>query len=71
MWRNWYTRTTQNRVGTILCGFDSHHRHQVRQTLPDFIQRVTEIDKTNSFYLKMTPTRCHFGGADYYENCMI
>lgn len=33
MWRNWYTRTTQNRVNASSCGFDSHHRHQ-RVRLP-------------------------------------
>ena len=26
-WRNWFTRTTQNRVGFIPCGFESHPRH--------------------------------------------
>lgn len=28
MWRNWLTRTTQNRVVSRPCGFDSHHRHK-------------------------------------------
>src|SRR5262245_11858899 len=26
-WRNWQTRTTQNRVPVRVCGFDSHLRH--------------------------------------------
>jgi hypothetical protein len=33
-WRNWQTRTTQNRVPVRVCGFDSHLRHQPRLTLP-------------------------------------
>lgn len=27
LWRNWLTRTTQNRVTARSCGFDSHQRH--------------------------------------------
>lgn len=28
MWRNWSTRTTQNRVEVTPCGFKSHHAHR-------------------------------------------
>ena len=27
MWRNWYSRTTQNRLEVTPCGFESHHAH--------------------------------------------
>ena len=36
-WRNWQTRTTQNRVVFRPCGFDSHLRHQffiVKKQIP-------------------------------------
>ena len=26
-WRNWHTRTTQNRMTLRSCGFNSHRRH--------------------------------------------
>ena len=28
-WRNWFTRAIQNRIGEILCGFESHPRHYI------------------------------------------
>jgi hypothetical protein len=31
-WRNWQTRTTQNRVPVRVCGFDSHLRHHISRT---------------------------------------
>lgn len=31
MWRNWLTRTTQNRVASRPCGFDSHHAHNMNK----------------------------------------
>ncbi len=33
-WRNWQTRTTQNRVPVRVCGFDSHLRHH---SIPNFV----------------------------------
>ena len=32
MCRNWQTRQTQNLLSEMACGFDSHHRHQKRET---------------------------------------
>ena len=39
MWRNWFTRTTQNRMDASPCGFDSHHRHHkkmIKDKILDF-----------------------------------
>src|SRR4030095_14066069 len=33
-WRNWQTRTTQNRVPVRVCGFDSHLRHHFQSGAP-------------------------------------
>lgn len=36
LWRNWLTRSTQNRLASRPCGFDSHQRHKMsRSKLPN------------------------------------
>lgn len=36
MWRNWFTRTTQNRLGVTPCGFESHHAHNMAKNCLPF-----------------------------------
>ena len=43
-WRNWYTRTTQNRVRVTSCGFKSHLRHMDKKMEKKKIQPSNSID---------------------------
>src|SRR5215472_7302602 len=45
-WRNWQTRTTQNRVPVRVCGFDSHLRHQS----PDGYLKIFPAAKNEDFW---------------------
>ena len=46
-WRNWQTRTTQNRVVATPCGFDSHPRHQTENDkMIHFTKHALEKFKT-------------------------
>ena len=47
-WRNWFTRTTQNRMGAIPCGFESHPRHR---NMPEVVKKFKEeVEETKEAF---------------------
>ena len=59
-WRNWFTRTTQNRMGAIPCGFESHPRHK---NMPEkVVEKIKEEMEETKKVFKEKMTTLILGG---------
>jgi hypothetical protein len=50
-WRNWQTRTTQNRVPVRVCGFDSHLRHHAFRNRVNLLRVLPEVEDSPDMLL--------------------